>query len=232
MIDRIKQTVDMLVNTDGRGNVSPQEFNLAVNNAVNEIYESYPFETNRLVNQSNRGLSGPAIESLKDLAREKMQHYFKNMPLSFSAPNFTLPTDLRYIDTVFYLGNIEVDPCKNSKEFYAITNYINTRPTATMPIFLKIGSSIKVAPDTIITNIAANYMRKPLIAKWTYVVINGAEVYNPSAGDFVEIDMHPSEETNIILKVLLQFGINLKEQDVVAIASNITNTEQANENNI
>ncbi len=233
MIDRIFQIVSMLLNTDGRGNVSPQEKNLAINNSVNQIYESYLFEVNRLVNRANRGLSNSALENLPDRIREKILHYLIDFELVYSEDDetFAIPADLRYIDTLFY-NDTEIEPCKNSKEFKAIVNYAMTSPTEQYPIYLQQNNSFKIAPNTIIENVTLNYLRKPFIAKWTYVVVSNVEIYNPSAGDFQDVDIHPSEEYNIVVKTLLQFGINLKESEVVAIASNLANAETENENNL
>jgi uncharacterized protein YpuA (DUF1002 family) len=52
------------------------------------------------------------------------------------------------------------------------------------------------------------------MANWTYNVVGGAELFNPSANDFQDIDLHPSEENNVIVRVLLRFGVNLKENEI------------------
>ena len=50
-------------------------------------------------------------------------------------------------------------------------------------------------------------------------------MYDPSKSDFKEIDVHPSEEDDLIIRVLQSFGINLKEKDLQMITEKIKNTE-------
>lgn len=219
-IDRVYKTVLTLANSDIRGNIKPSEFRDLINLSVNEIYEDYLYEVNRLVNRQNRGLMNTGLEKIPDRIREKIQHFSKDAALTFTTPVFNLPADLRYIDSIWYNENTELEPCKNATEFKTIANFIHTTPSADYPIYLQQGTNIKVLPITINANVTITYLRNPLIAKWTYIVVSGAEIFNPSAGDFQDIDLHPSEEATVILKTLAKVGINLKENDIQAAMAN------------
>lgn len=225
MIDRIFQTVKTLVNTDGNGNFKPKSFDLLLNNVVLEKFEELLFEVNRLVNRQNRGLVNGGLENVADKVRERIQHYLvEETTLVYENSKFTLPANLRYFDTVFYL-NEAIELCNNNMEFKLISNLKNTAPEGDYPIGLKQGNTIKVAPSTIITNVTATYLRNPLQAKWTYQIIDGVEIFNPSANDYVDVDIHPGDEDDVILRVLKKFGINLKEKDI----QEITSREEINE---
>ena len=50
-------------------------------------------------------------------------------------------------------------------------------------------------------------------------------MYNPSNSDFKEIDIHPSEEADLILRVLQSFGINLKEPELQRVTEQIKTSE-------
>ena len=110
------------------------------------------------------------------------------------------------MDSLHY-DEFELELCKNAQEFKIISRLSDTRPTETYPIYLKTEDKIKVAPDTITENVMAWYLRKHKTANWTFVLINGNEVYNPSAPDFQDIDLHSSEESKVILKTLQYFGV-------------------------
>jgi len=222
-VDRVYKTLLMLSNSDIRGNVKPSDLRLALYDVVNEICEDYFSEINRLINRENRGLMSSGLTNIPDRLREKIEHFSNDIPLSFSAGIFTLPSDYRYIDSIYY-NTTEVDVCKNAKEFNLVKNNSNLALTTEYPIYLKQGNTIKIAPSSIQTNVTASYLRKPLVPNWTYTVIGGAEIFNPSAPDFQDIDLHPSEENNVVLKTLKRFGINLKEENLQAI---IQNTEQS-----
>ena len=214
MIDRVYQTVKMLANTEVRGNFKPSDFDKALYLVMLEKIQEYPFELNRALNRQNRGLIGNGLENMPDDIYEKMQHYSVEAPLTYARGLFSLPTDVRDIDTILYLDQHEIDLCKNAAQFNHINNFKHTAPTITHPIGLRIGSKIKVKPSTIQDNVKLHYLRQPLVPKWTYVIVNNTELFNPSAPDFQDIDMHPSEEDDIVNRICIKMGINLKERDL------------------
>ena len=219
-VDRIYKTVLMFANSDIRGNVKPTDLRLALYDVVNEIVEEYFYEVNRMLNRENRGLINGGFENIPDRIREKILYFLKeDVVLNYAAPYFELPADLRYIDSVFYQENNEVEFCKHNKEFKLLLNYADTLPTNTNPIGLRIGNKIKVAPTTIVDEVTISYLRNPLIPNWTYTVVGGAELFNPSAPDFQDIDLHPSEENRVVLATLKRCGVNLKETDLTQMTA-------------
>lgn len=219
MIDRVIQTVRMLANTEVRGNMKPADVDKAIYQTMLELYEQYPFELNKWTNRQNKGLVGAGQQNIVDLIAEKMNYYFKSATMAYDSGKFTLPTDLRYLDSIIYTTyNSEVILSKVAAEFYKLKRFKHTQPSVDYPIGLREDNKVEVLPSTIINNVVVNYRRSPKIPKWTYVVINGTEMFNPSAPDFVDIDMHPSEFTEIVIGVCQKFGINLKEEDLKAAA--------------
>lgn len=219
-VDRVYKTILMFANSDIRGNVKPTDLRLGLYDTVNEIVEEYFYEVNRMLNRENRGLINGGFENIPDRIREKILYFLKeDVVLNYAAPYFELPIDLRYIDSVFYQENNEVEFCKHNKEFKLLLNYTDTLPTNTNPIGLRVGNKIKVAPTTITDEVTISYLRNPLIPNWTYTVVGGAELFNPSAPDFQDIDLHPSEENRVVLATLKRFGVNLKEQDLVQMTA-------------
>ena len=214
MINRIYKTVKTLVNVDLMGNYSPEDFEFILHNVVLEKFEELFFEVTRLVNRQNRGLINGGFENLTEKVREKIEHYLVQPTAIANVLNvFTLPSDLRYFDDVMY-KDVTIEMLKNQQEFNAVKT---TNPDVEYPIGLKQGNKITVLPTTIQEYVTVSYIRNPKFAKWTYNVIGGIEVFNPSANDYQDVDVHSSEETDVILRVLLQFGVNLKEKDIQAI---------------
>jgi len=206
----------MFANSDIRGNVKPTDLRLALYDVINEIVEEYFYEVNRMINRESRGLINGGLENLPDRIREKILYFLvEDVSLTYNDPYFTLPTNLRYIDSVYYDNVNEVEFCKHNKEFKLLLNYADSLPSVTNPIGLLVGSKIKIAPTTIVDEVTISYLRKPLIPNWTYTVVGGSELFNPSAPDFQDVDLHPSEENKVVLKTLQRFGINLKEVDLI-----------------
>lgn len=221
----------MFTNSDIRGNVKPTDARLAINDVVNEIVEEYFYELNRLVNRENRGLVNGGYENLPDKIREKIQHFLKeDVVLTFATPYFNLPADYRYLESVWVNSVNEVEFCKSNQEFKLISNYKETQPKANTPIGLKVGNKLRIAPATVVSNVTISYLRKPLMANWTYTIVNGSELFNPSVGDFQDIDLHQSEENNVVVRTLKRFGINLKESDLYEATTNQETTDFNKEN--
>mgnify|MGYP003655391137 FL=1 len=59
-----------------------------------------------------------------------------------------------------------------------------------------------------VTATGVKYIRKPLKANWTYVVLNDKALYNSSALDLQDFELHPSEETELVIKILTLAGIS------------------------
>ena len=218
-IDNVYKTVLMFANSDIRGNVKPTDLRLALYDVINEIVEEYFFEVNRMLSRENRGLINGGLENLPDRIREKILYFLvEDFELGYNSPYFNLPEDIRYIDCI-HLGDNEVELCKHNREFKLLSNYTDTLPTISNPIGLQVGNNLKIAPSSITDGVTISYLRKPLIPNWTYTVIGGSELFNPSSPDFQDIDLHPSEENKVVLATLKRFGINLKETDLVQMTS-------------
>ena len=229
-VNRVYKTVLALANSDIRGNVTPTKTMLFLHDVVNEIYEEYFSEITRLVNRENRGLVDGGLYNLPEKLAEKVSHFLKPGNLSYSSLLFSLPADLRYFDTVYYDGTNLVEFYKDSKEFHLVAGYPDTAPTNEFPIGLKIADKIKILPASIVANVSMYYLRNPIMANWTYQVLDGAELFDPSASDFRDIDLHVSEENNVIMRTLLRFGVTLKEAEIVAFTQNKDNQDFNQEN--
>ena len=62
-----------------------------------------------------------------------------------------------------------------------------------------------------------HYIRKPKTAKWGYNVIGENALYDPSKSE--DFQLHPSEENNLIIKILALAGIAIKDIGLYQIAS-------------
>lgn len=230
MIDRVYQTVKMLANTEVRGNFKPADFDKALYLVILEKFQEYPFELNRALNRQNRGLIGNGLENIPDDLIEKMQHFLEDTTLVFDQGAFVLPNNVRDIDSIFYLNKHEIVLSKNTHQFTHIANFKHTVPSVNYPIGLRLGNRIKVLPETIKEEVTLYYLRNPKIPKWTYIYVDDTELFNPSAADFQDIDMHPSEEDDIVSRVCIKMGINLKESDLEA-SSTRKESEKFNQEN-
>lgn len=219
-INRVYKTVLTLANTDIRGNVTPAEIRNHINQVVNDIYEEYFHELNRSINRENKGLVSGSLANLTKKIQDKLQHFLKETEIVIDSGSAALPEDLRYLESVFF-GNETIDVLKNKREFNIVKSYASQ----TYPVAYLKEKSLIVEPFTNGDEIEISYLRNPKIANWTYRMINGAEVFDPSSPQFQDVDLHSSEESNVIIKTLNLCGVNLKEQDLQAFTSRKENKD-------
>lgn len=210
LIDRIYRKVKTFINTEVRGNVTPEEFDLLLHDAIQSRNEDYIYDINRAQNRENRGLGTHFLSNIPDRIQEKINHYIKTDALSIdTVATRIFPEDHKYTDEIEVTGAESLEFCKNKREF----NILKPAATSQYPIYRTSGNLIWVYPDNS-GLMQITYWRKVLFPKWTYQIVDGAEIFNPSANDFQDADIHASEENEMVLRVLMAFGMNLKENDI------------------
>mgnify|MGYP003624441364 FL=1 len=85
--------------------------------------------------------------------------------------------------------------------------------------------SLTLAESLNIPSAAINitYIRKPLLVSWGYTVIqinatnisNDHPIYNP--GNSIDFEIHHSEFTNVVAKILILAGVKLKQADIAQV---------------
>lgn len=215
LIDRIYKKVKTFVNTDGRGNVSPAEFNLFLHDAIQSRNEEYFHDINRLIYRQNRGFITNALDNIPSRFREKASHYLVEGTATFVSEGiYSIPDNLRYFDTIGE-DESQYEFCEDSRKFAITKKFANAKN----PIYTLVNNQIKIFPFPLTDDdLPTSYLRTAKIPKWTYIVIGEGEVFNSSLPDFQDADIHPSEEDEIVRRVLLRFGVNLKEEDVMRYA--------------
>lgn len=233
MIDLVYQILLTVINKENQGYISPTEFNLIAANVQNEIFRSYFEDENTDKNKENRGLTNQGYSNLAFNQRQRITQFSSTDTLtgsvSGSKTNFTLPSDLVYIEENGLIssdGNVVDEVEKGS-----IARVLNTSvaPTALYPVYESFGNIIAVYPNSI-TEVDIRYLRKPKNPNWTYSVVSGKEIYNPSNVSHQDFELSELELSNIVVRMLSYFGINLREVEVVQIAEELKNKRNINDN--
>lgn len=230
-IDLVYRTVQTIINKDNNGYVSPTEFNLIANKVQMDIFRNYFEEHNRDENKQNKGQTSRGYSNLALYERQRINQ-FSDVEIVVKdtvKQIFNLPEDLYIIEDN---GVTIADPLRQTSEGNKVVNSVieeaerdiigflnlsEASPTILYPVYERYSNFIKVYPPTI-NNIQIKYLRVPKPPKWTYRVIGGKELFDPTLEDFKNFELHESELGNIIVRVLLEFGINLREAEVVQIA--------------
>ena len=93
-----------------------------------------------------------------------------------------------------------------------------TAPSDTRPIANVSGSILSVvgSDNLSLTPSEISYVKKPAKAVWDYFVVNDKALY--SVNSSVDFELHPSEETELIYKILKFAGVAMKRDDITRSA--------------
>ena len=203
-IDDVYQKVLAIANKEQRGYITPQEFNLFANQAQLDIFEQYFYD----INQFSR-IPGNSTEysDMLDILNEKISIFEESDSLTYSTNYFELPENLYRLGTVIY-DKIEVEQV-NENDLLYINSAPLTKPTLTRPVFTQNKNRIYIYPQTI-TRATCTYIKQPSRPSWNYVVVNDEAMYNPDVS--VNFELHPSEEVNLVNKILQYAGILMNNE--------------------
>ena len=227
-VDRIYQRVLTLSNKEQRGYITPQEFNILANQAQMDIFEQYFYD----LNQFRKVPGNDTVHAdMVDILEEKISVFEQTVPANVSVtentislaalPNFYRLTSIAF-QNIFYES-------VSKKEFRLFQLSPLATPTAERPVYMLDRFDHIVSflgrQDPVVD---VDYIRSPQPVNWTYIVVQGKALYNANAADAQDFELHPSEETELVLKILTLAGFTLKDPNLyqAAAGEDIKNTQQ------
>ena len=207
-VDTVYQRVLAILNKEQRGYVTPQEFNLFANQAQMDIFEQYFYD----INQFGR-MHGNDTEysDMLNILNEKINIFEKNGSMSYANSYWSAPSDLYRMGTIIH-NNIEAERI-NANEYLYINASPLTKPTNDRPIFIASGSGYKVYGTAELTSgVSCNYIKKPATVNWAYQEVSGVALYD--ANNKTDFELHESEETELVIKILQLAGLAIKDPQV------------------
>jgi hypothetical protein len=225
-VDSVYQRVLGILNKEQRGYVTAQEFNLFANQAQQDLFEQYFYD----INQFGR-IPGNSTEysDMLNLLNEKINIFETVAQPTRTGNFFDEPTDLYRLGTVIYKNtttnpfgvssteNIEAERI-NANEFLYINSSPLTKPKNVRPVFVANTNGIRVYGDSEITNVAEvefQYIKKPAKVQWAYRIVFDEPLYD--AANSVNFELHPSDETELVIKILELSGILIKDLNLYQV---------------
>jgi len=216
-VDRIYQRVLTLANKEQRGYITPQEFNIFANQAQMDIFEQYFYD----LNQFRRMPGNDTMHAdMVDILEEKISFFEVTVNLALTGNVGNLNT----LDRFYRLSNVRrrnlILESVNRKDYRMFPNSPLAAPTATRPIYMvdTVDNTIQVAGRNF-GSLDIDYIQSPRPVNWTYVVVGEKALYNATANDAQDFDLHPSEETELVLKILTLAGVTLKDPNLYQVAA-------------
>ena len=236
-VDTIYQRVLALANKEQRGYITPQEFNLFANLAQQEIFEQYFYDLNKV---SMVPGNDTVFANVDDMLKEKLSIFEKidssdegNTPSSYTAANdgvgLLLPSYIYRVSRVEFGGvECEMVPTKTWRDVISYRGTLlgasTSRPIVNIRdniIKVEEGSDFESVPS------AVYYFKKPQTVRWGYIVINKKALYNPASS--ISFNLHQSEESELVYKILKLAGVALQKQDVAQIGQGLDTNQQQQE---
>ena len=205
-IDTVYQKVLALANKEQRGYITPQEFNLFADQAQKEIFEQYFYDSSQLTrSQSNSKEYGDIVDNLN----EKIAIF--EVLGTVVGGTINAPGIYR-LGTVDASG-VEIEEVQRN-EFMQRNNSPLTSPSLSRPVYVRTGeTTIDVFP-LIATPITCSYIRTPTMPSWGYFVVGNKALHDTSNLKTTNFELHPSEEAELVYKILKYSGITIQKGDL------------------
>lgn len=233
MLDLAFKTVQTFLAKDRNGFLSPVDFNTFGFKAISIIFREYFEEENRDKIRENKGFTSRGYSNLSFNQRQRIDHFAKTSIVSYNGVDlrYDLPTDVYMLEDkgiVTFTGGKVVEEVQRHNIGY-LQNSISAS-SVTYPNYEMFDTFINVLPATITENITVRYLRTPLKPNWTYQEVNGSPVFDPSNPSFQDLDLHTSEFSNFVVRILSYFSINLKDYEVTKVAETLKDEMQLKDN--
>ncbi len=175
-VDTVYKTVLLILNSEQRGYMTPDEFNRIGSQVQRQIFEAYFEDLNQQlrVPQSDMEYSDRVAITDEKIAEFKTENDQTVAEKTIGGTNpFTTPSELYRLGSITYEPNTstykEIQRVGRA-EIYNIRKAPLTAPTTNYPIYLYEDNKALVYPETIVnpTHIKMQYVKKPTDIRWGY----------------------------------------------------------------
>lgn len=239
-VNTVYTTVLSILNKEQRGYLTPYEFNQLATQVQLEIFESY-FEN---LNQQLRvGENSSEYANRVKTLREKIARFEVEEAITVAIVNGIGVGDLTTLtNSVHRLGTlhserfdylpVEIEQA-TKHQFNSIRRSNLTQPSAEWPVYYKEGNNVKILP-AVATVVGAQvytieYVKKPSNVVWAYEIgplsqyiwdgtPGAAGPFIPATGS-VDFEIDDTDQTELILKILMYAGVVVRDQEIVQAAA-------------
>ena len=205
-IDTVYQKVLAFANKEQRGYITPQEFNLFADHAQKEIFEQYFYDLNQFIRVSGNS------EEYSDIIHNINEKIAVFEKVSAINNGIIAEDDIFRLGTVIANDNTIVEEVQQD-DILEMNMSPLTKPTDSRPVYVRTGfDTMDFYPASYSFTGTCTYVKKPLQPNWGYVVVNGKAMYDPTSK--VDFELHPSEENELVYKILKFAGLAMRRNDV------------------
>ena len=208
-INKVYERVLFVANKEQRGYITPDEFNSYATQAQLEVFEGY------FIKKFQTEQAPDTTDDYSDIAanvEEKITFFDNTITIDGRTGNI-----YAYPENFYRLALISVNGRMADEVSHKDLTYINlsplTAPTATQPVFSRHEGGLTLYPLDYTGAITMTYVRKPVDPVWAYMDDpSGEPIYNAAAS--TQFELHPSDEQDLVYKILTMAGVAIKQPDV------------------
>jgi hypothetical protein len=227
-VDDVYKTVLLILNKEQRGYITPTEFNKVATQVQLDILESYfEYENKQYRISDNESEYSDRFKNIDEkIAIFKETSSSSTSPVTIASE--TGSNEFYKLGTVIYNNNTEVQKIQPNDLLY-VNNSPLTAPTSRYPVYTLANGIITTSPE--LSNITFTYLRKPKDVVWGYIPDpggTGGYVYDP--GSSQDFELHDTEQTDVVLKILMYSGVIIRDPQIVQSAAGMDQQETMQEN--
>ena len=224
MIIALKDTLDAVLNHKQMNKLSTDEYNAILPQVVGNIQSTLFSEFRKLNYRKMRFQDTPNYGNEALYLKQAIEYYIKEYQITLTDSKADLS---QVLNDYMLINSVFTKKTECEKTDLVIFNKLNriakTNPTGCMPIYTLNGTTIKVSPETDKVDVA--YYRKAKTPKLTSVIVGETEVFDDTAQDFQDIDMHPIMLQAIFIELLAYHGVNLQDQFALQMSERLKQEE-------
>ena len=224
-VNTVYRTVLLILNKEQRGYLTPDEFNKIASQVQLEIFRSYIDDYNQL---SRTQQPEATYADRISLLQEKISIFEKTITTTLSGPSpISLPPDLYKIGSIVHNGVNELQKIQKS-ELYTLNQSPLTAPTIKYPVYYTEGNTYVCIPINSGT-LTSNYIKAPADVVWNFTIPSGQNYYEYDSSGSIDFEIHVSEQTEVILKILLYAGVVIEDPSIVQAAAAQVQKQEINQ---
>ncbi len=222
-VNTVYKTVLLILNKEQRGYMTPEEFNKIGSQVQLEIFEKY-FED---LNQLTRSPQTDTDYADRIAYLEEKLSPLTRYEAGTSAQEGIVTNAVHRLNTVVY-NDLELQRVSRG-EYTNINKSPLTKPSLTQPVFIQENNLIYTYPTSVSSNVFLSYIKKPNDPVWSFTSGNTLGVYVYDSNTSTNFELHSSEQTELILRILAYAGIVLNNPQIVQAASAAVQNQNINE---
>jgi hypothetical protein len=215
-VNKVYRVVLSILNKEQRGYLTPDQFNRLGRQAQLDLFEKSFYDYNRQLTKRNIQGVNSEYGDIADNIEEKIDLFAESSVVAVMAGKFSAPSNLyRTIQLATIDRGAEIEKVKKSDYTYMSSSKL-TAPSEDFPVYYFDKEVFNILPNTL-TGCVIDYIRTPEDPIWNYTG-GGTSAYTYTTSGSQDFELHPSEETDLVLKILALAGVVIKDPTVIEVA--------------